>query len=122
MHFTHLKEIDMRCEIFNEINSYACTLVPTIVQWHGKTEFKYHFRFSLFFALLKQVLKFHFHFSLVFIFCHQKTASNFHFCFQLSSPAGKRISTFRFSFSYGALKTDLNFVFRFCVALENGIH
>ena len=86
MPFTHLKEIDMHCEIFNEINSYARTLVPTVVQWHGKTEFKYHFRFSPFFALLK------------------------------------RISTFRFSFSYGALKTDLNFVFRFCVALENGIH
>ena len=74
----------------------ACTLVPTVFRWHAKMEFKFHFYFSFSRDIEKQIW-----------------ISLFVFRFRLNFE--KPIWT---SFLVFALlwKTDLNFVFRFCMA------
>ena len=76
----------------------ACTLVPTVFRWHGKMAFKCHLHFSFSHDIEKQI------WILLFVFR-----------FRLTSKNGYE---FQFSFFVFALlwKTDLNLVFRFCIA------
>ena len=76
----------------------ACTLVPTVFRWHGKMAFKCHLHFSFSHDIEKQI------WILPFVFRFRLTLKN---GFEL------RISFFFFASLW---KTDLNFVFRFCIA------
>ena len=75
----------------------ACTLVPTVFRWHGKMAFKCHLHFSFSHDIEKQI------WILLFVFRFRLTLKN----------------GFEFQFSFFVFaslwKTDLNFVFRFCI-------
>ena len=75
----------------------ACTLVPTVFRWHGKMAFKCHLHFSFSHDIEKQI-----------------SILLFYFRFRLTLKNG-----FEFQFSFFVFaslwKTDLNFVFRFCI-------
>ena len=98
-------------EKFDLVVGNACTLVPTVLRWHGKTEFKCHFHFSFSHDIEKQIwiLLFVFRFRLTL-----KNGLNFVFCFSFSHHFEKDYE-FQFSFFVFASlwKTDMNFVFRF---------
>ena len=89
-------------EKFDLVVGNACTLVPTVLRWHGKTEFKCHFHFSFSHDIEKQI------WILLFVFRFRLTLKN---GFEL------RISFFVFESLW---KTDMNFVFRFRITLKNG--
>ena len=82
-------------EKFDLVVGNACTLVPTVFRWHGKTEFKCHFHFSFLHDTEKQI------WILLFVFRFRLTLKN---GFEL------RISFFVFASLW---KTDINFSFRF---------
>ena len=83
----------------------ACTLVPTVFQWHGKREFKCHFHFSFSHDIEKQIwiLLFVFHFRPNFEkrFC----TSYFVFRFRITLKNGYQ---FQFSFFVFAARSDKN--------------
>ena len=119
-------------EKFDLVVENACTLVPTVLRWHGKTEFKCHFHFSFSHDIEKQIwiLLFVFRFRLTlkngfelrisfFVFAPLwKADINFSFRFSFSHHFEKRIWISFFVFAL-LWKTDLNFVSRFLITLKN---
>ena len=99
----------------NRINN-ACTLVPTVFRWHGKREFKCHFRFSFSHDIEKQiwVLLFVFHFRPNFE--KRCCTSYFVFRFRITSKNGYQ---FQFSFFVFAARSDKN-VCKITTPRENG--
>ena len=91
----------------------ACTLVPTVLRWHKKMEFKFHCYFSFFFGLLK------WNSISISIFRFLSTCdtekriwiSFFVFRFRRTLKRGFEFRFLFFVFS-SLWKTDLNFVFR----------
>ena len=108
----------LSCRHFQDTTNYynACTLVPTVFRWHGKREFKCHFRFSFSHDIEKQiwVLLFVFHFRPNFEkrFC----TSYFVFRFRITLKNGYQ---FQFSFFVFAARSDKN-VCKITTRRENG--
>ena len=91
----------------------SCTLVPTVFRWHGKMEFKFLFYFSFSHDIEKRI------WTSYFVFRFRITLKNgsefrFNFVFIFAS-LWKRIWILFLVFA-SLWKTDLNFVFRFCMA------
>ena len=95
------------------IQMNACTLVPTVIRWHKKMEFKFPFYFSFFFGLVK------WNSISISIFRFLSTCdiekriwiSFFVFRFRRTLKRGFEFRFLFFVFS-SLWKTDLNFVFR----------
>ena len=102
--------------MFSDVVGYnACTLVPTVFRWHGKKEFKCHIHFSFSQGHWKKDLNFAFCFSFSLNFEKRIWTSHFffRFCFTLKNGYEFQFSLFVFASLW---KTDLNLVFRFCIA------
>ena len=99
----------------------VCTLVPTVLRWHGRKEFKCHIHFSFSHGIEKQI------WILLFVFRFRLTLKNgfelriSFFVFASLWKTDINIS-FRFSFSHQFEKRIWIsfFVFRFRITLKNG--